>query len=461
MTLTEAFLSLCGQWSATFPQGRTTRRAKALALSAMLCAGRKWVTRMLCVKQAEFRDWSADYKLFSRSPWQSRDLFNTPVAESLRYFGDGPIRLGGDETRTRRGGNKVKRSRWTRDPMSPPFHVNFMKGIRWVQFSALLPLHREHSVGALGIPVAFEPVDLPAKPKPKASEEDWAAYRKAKEQNNLCLKTLDILRSLRLAYDRAGAATKRILVALDGGFCNRVMFLAVLDRITLLARCRKDAKLCFRTKAPGNSRKIYGDKTFTPEGIRKDKRRPWKTARLWFGGMHREIRYKELRHVLWQGGAKSRPLRLLVIAPTPYKLSPGMKPHYREPAFLLCTDDDTETAELLQCYIDRWQIEVNHRDEKQHIGIADAQVWNDESVDRLPAFLVCTYAILMLAALQAYGPTRTSEYQTPPKWQNRRRQRPSCVDILQRLREEAHENPHVEQEVGFPVNLVHITLRAA
>lgn len=132
MTLIEAFLELCGQWSAVFPQARTTRRAKALALSAMLCAGRKWVTRMLCVKQAEFLDWSADYKLFSRSPWRTRDLFGTPITESLRYFGDGPIRLGGDETRTRRGGNKVKRSRWTRDPMSPPFNVNFIKGIRWV-----------------------------------------------------------------------------------------------------------------------------------------------------------------------------------------------------------------------------------------------------------------------------------------------------------------------------------------
>lgn len=316
-------------------------------------------------------------------------------------------------------------------------------------------------MGALGIPVAFEPVDLPAKPKPRAAEEEWEAYRKAKAQNNLCLKTLEILRGLRLAYDKAGAASKRMLVALDGGFCNQVMFRAVLDRITLVARCRKDAKLCFRAKDPENPRKIYGDRKFTPDDIRKDKRRPWKTTRLWFGGRHREIRYKEVRHVLWQGGAKSRTLRLLVIAPTPYKLSPGMKSYYRQPAFLLCTDHDTETAELLQCYIDRWQIEVNHRDEKQHIGIADAQVWNDESVDRLPAFLVCTYAILMLAALRAYGPTRTAEYQTPPKWQNKRRQRPSCVDMLRKLREEASQSPDVAQEVGFQVDLTHIMLRAA
>lgn len=461
MTIANAFLNLCGQWSTVFPQARTTRRAKGLALASMLCAGRKWVTRMLCVKQAEFLDWSADYKLFSRSRWRARDLFDTPIAESLRYFGDGPIRLGGDETRTRRGGNKVKRSRWTRDPMSPPFHVNFMKGIRWVQFSALLPLHREHSVSALGIPVAFEPVDLPAKPKRKADPKEREAYEKAKKQNNLCLTTLATLRHLRQAYDKVGAASKRMLVALDGGFCNRIMFGANLDRITLVARCRKDAKLCFRAKDPACPRRIYAKRKFTPASIYKDKRRLWKTAQLWFGGKHRDIRYKEVRQVLWQGGAQSKPLRLLVIAPTPYKLSPGMKSYYREPAFLLCTDHDTQTEELLQCYVDRWQIEVNHRDEKQHIGITDAQVWNDSSVDRLPAFLVCSYAILMLASLQAYGPRRTVEYLTPPKWQKKPRQRPSCLDMIQKLREETHQNPEVAQEVGFQVDLQHISKQAA
>jgi hypothetical protein len=461
MNLTDAFFELCGQWAAVLPQIRTARRAKTFAFAAMLCAGRKWVTHLRCVQQAEALDWSADYKLFSRSPWRARDLFDPVIQRSLEYFGDGPIRLAGDETRTRRGGNKVKRSRYTRDPMSPPFHVNFIKGIRWVQFSALLPLHRDHDVGALSIPVSFEPVDLPAKPGPRASEEEKKAYQKAKEQNNLCLKSLDLLRDLRQRFDAAGAASKRMLVALDGGFCNQVMFRAVLDRITLVARCRKDAKLCFPAKDPDNARKVYDDKKFTPEEVRKDETIPWREVRVYFGGKYRALRCKEVRHVLWQGGAKRKSLRLLVVAPTAYKLSPGMPRYYRQPAYILVTDHDTAIKELLQCYCDRWQIEVNHRDEKQHIGIADAQVWNDNSVDRLPAFLVCTYAMLMLATLRAYGPTRTAEYQTPPRWQNKRRKRPSCVDMLRKLREEASQNPQVEQEVGFPVDLTHILLRAA
>ena len=42
-----------------------------------------------------------------------------------------------------------------------------------------------------------------------------------------------------------------------------------------------------------------------------------------------------------------------------------------------------------------WQTET------LHIGVADAQVWNDNSVDRLPAFMVAAYSLLLLASLNA------------------------------------------------------------
>ena len=41
---------------------------------------------------------------------------------------------------------------------------------------------------------------------------------------------------------------------------------------------------------------------------------------------------------------------------------------YRQPAYLICTHPDQPVQELLQSYLWRWDIEVNHRDEKQIIG---------------------------------------------------------------------------------------------
>ncbi len=175
-----------------------------------------------------------------------------------------------------------------------------------------------------------------------------------------------------------------------------------------------------------------------------------------------KIRYKEVRDVRWRTGAGRKPLRLIVVAPIPYQLSPGMPKYYRQPAFLLVTDETrVSTQAALQCYFDRWQIEVNHRDEKQHIGVVDAQVWNDKSVDRLPAFMVAAYAFLLLASLEAFGPARTQDYLQPPKWQKGPRRRPSCLDLLTKLREEARDNPEHYGPLGFTPDLERILFRAA
>lgn len=239
------------------------------------------------------------------------------------------------------------------------------------------------------------------------------------------------------------------------------MFRAELDRITLAARCRKDAKLCLPAENPDHPKKVYSDEKFTPEEVRKDNSIPYRTEMVYFGGKYRKIKYKEINYVLWQRGAKQKRLRLLVIAPTSYKLSPGMPRYYRQPAYLLVTDNETSTGEILQCYFDRWQIEVNHRDEKQHIGITDAQVWNDNSVDRLPAFMVAGYSFLMLAALKAFGPRRTQDYIQPPKWQKKTRKRPSCLDLIAKLREETFEYPEIQKKLDFNIDMLHILRRAA
>ncbi len=135
--------------------------------------------------------------------------------------------------------------------------------------------------------------------------------------------------------------------------------------------------------------------------------------------------------------------------------------HYRQPACLLATDLEHDARTILQCYFDRWQVEVNHRDEKQHIGITDAQVWNDRSVDRLPAFMVAAYSCLLLASLDAFGPLRTEAFPRPPAWQKGCRRRPSCLDLIAKFREEAAEAAEAPPGVDFKADPRRILLRSA
>ena len=85
----------------------------------------------------------------------------------------------------------------------------------------------------------------------------------------------------------------------------------------------------------------------------------------------------------WQGGARRTPLRLLVVA-TPYSKRLSSKMYYRQPAYLLTTDLASQARELLQIYFDRWQIEVNHREEKDTLGVGQAQLWSETAVPKQP-----------------------------------------------------------------------------
>jgi hypothetical protein len=101
----------------------------------------------------------------------------------------------------------------------------------------------------------------------------------------------------------------------------------------------------------------------------------------------------------------------------------------------LTTDPNSSPIQLLQIYFDRWQIEVNHREEKDTLGIGQAQRWNVTSVPKQPVLAVASYSALPLASLRAFGAERGNAYADLPKWRRNAR-RPSCLDLITLLRKE-------------------------
>ena len=267
---------------------------------------------------------------------------------------------------------------------------------------------------------------------------EWKAFRKARKERNLSRQGLAVLEGLRRRLDALGGARRTLLAAVDGSLCNRTIFKAELDRVGLVARCRKDARLCM--PAPAGSRRKYAKETFSPEAVRQDESRRWKRTKVYFGGKRRTIRYQEIKGVLWRGGAGRRPLRLLVVAPQPYRNSKRSRLHYRRPAYLLTTDLEASARLLIQARLDRWRIGVNHRDEKDLLGVGEAQVWSPRSLPRQPAFVVASYSLLLLAALKTFGPGRSHEFVPLPK-RRRRAKRPSALDLITLPRKEIAEAP--------------------
>jgi hypothetical protein len=435
--LIEMLFSLLDQgWKTVFAQDRSHKRAIEQAMALPCLMERHTVSQTICAMGRADQDWSADYKIFSRSPWKTEALFDPVIEKYLERYTEGPISVAFDDTKLKKSGKKIATAFWQRDPMSPAFHINFIYGLRFVQASLLFPHHQEGDFAARGYPVTFQEAPAVKKPGKRASDEEKAAYKQACKKQNLSLQTLETVYNLRQRLDQKGATDRVLWAILDGSFCNKTFFKAKFERTQLVARCRKDARLCF--PAPEDSRRLYNPYVFTPEQVRQCEYIPWHKVHIYFGGTWRDIRYKEVKGVLWQRGAGTKRLRLINIAPMPYKLSKHGRTNYRDPVFLLTTDTVTEVVELIQAYFDRWQIEVNHRDEKELLGVGQAQVRSRESVPRHPAFAVASYSLSLLASLLTFGPGRTSDYPQLPKWR-KHSQRPSFLDIKTILRKEYNE----------------------
>jgi hypothetical protein len=440
MKLIEAFLSIVIQWKVVFPQERSYTRAVRQSLGTLVCLGRRTLTRIIWTNGGQDKSWSSEYFLYSRCEWNAQELFTPVVKQSLPYCKGEYVGIAVDDTRLHKTGRCIKQAFYQRDPLSPPFHVNLMLGLRFMQASLLVPLHSCSNVGTRALPIRFEEVSCIKRPGRKATQEQWKQYRAAAKQYNLSKRFVTMTQDLRNTLDACGADNKIMVIAADGSYCNRTVFASSVERTEIVARSRKDAVLCHAAQT--GSRRFYAAEKFTPEQVRQDDCISWKTAEVFYGGKRRPIRYKDVSGIYWQGGARRRPLRLIVVAPQPYRKRKSSKLYYRRPAFLLTTALSDPASALLQIYFDRWQIEVNHREEKDTLGVGQAQLWNETSVPKQPVLAVASYSALLLASLVAFGTQRSDVYAPLPKWR-KNASRPSCLDLVALLRKEMSEYPDI------------------
>ena len=456
MTLPGYIGKQTARWNGVFKQTRTVERAVTLGFGILCGLGKRTLTRAISFQGNTQKDWSADYKVFSRAQWSTQKLFNPIFEEAINEHQLQRLVVSADDTRVWRTGKHVPQAQWHRDPMGPAFHTNLRWGHRFLQASVVLPLYQQDPESSSRcVPIRFQMAPVVKKPGKKATEEAWRHYHKEKKDKNLSVQFVSMTEELREHLDQIGHAQKSLTMVVDGSFCNKRVFKVDWSEknVTILSRCRKDIVLCKRARETG--RRFYGKTKFNPEQVRQSESLAgWKSTQIFHGGCFREVRYKDLQPVYWQGGARKKPVRLLIVAPVGYRTSKNGRNYYRQPAYLLTTDLTTDAATLLQDYFDRWGIEINHRDEKEILGVGQAQVWNENSVSKVPALLVAMYSWLLLAGLACYGPRRNAAFEPLPKWR-RRAKRPSCLDLVTLLRRQLHERP-----IKFPAAAAPATFQA-
>jgi len=418
-SILSAFQQLWRECRPAFGQQRLADRAQALGLSSLLCLGRHTLTGLLTTCGREFQDWSAEYRLFSRHRFPTAEVFSVVRRGVLAELPpQAPLCVALDDSLLRKTGLHIPGSAWRRDPLGPPFQTNFVRAQRVLQLSASVPLAN----GAYRmVPIAFLPAPTPPKPSSKASAQEVQAYRQAARQARLPVRAAQQIASLRQALDAEPHGAQRgLLLSVDGGYTNGTVMKKLPPRTTLVGRIRQDAKLYFLPAAPaapprGRPRQ-YGALAPTPEQLRRDDSVPWTSVEVSISGAPQAMRVKRLSNLLWRVAGLQHTLQLVVIAPLGYRLRKNSKRLYRRPAFLICTDPQLDLHTLVQAYVQRWDIEVNFREEKTLLGVGQAQVRHADSVEAVPALQVASYAMLLLATLRAFQGPAKPDVLPPPKW---------------------------------------------
>lgn len=391
---------------------------------------------MITTLGSQFRDWSADYSLYSKDRVEADAIFARVRQRIESLHPESPLCVALDDTILRKRGKLIPGAAYRKDPLGPPFNVNLVWAQRRLQFSAAVT---DAQSRVRMIPIAFEDASTPRKPRKGASDELVDSYKEQMKQRNLNAVAMEKLN--RLQAERAeqnGGRAPKLHVLVDGSYTNSKVLRNLPDETVLIGRIRKDAKLSKKPEeqAAKGRKRIYGDDLPTPEQIRQDPNIEWIKIEAYAGGKRRQFEVKTLSPIRWRA-AGEMDLRLVVIRPVGYRLRKGSSKLYTQPAYLICTDPDLPLEDILQEYLWRWDIEVNHRDEKTILGVGQAQVRNETSVVSVPATAVAAFAMLHLAAIEAYGFGGRPVVIPDPKWRNpRKKKRPSTQDLINELRRE-------------------------
>ena len=425
------------QCSKAFKQNRTWNLARQLAYGALTCLGRHTLTGILTACGKQFNDWSAAYKLFAKERIDNDYLFKVACCNTIQQLSiDQEVVAHMDDTIIKKTGKKVSGTAWRRDPLGPPFHTNLIWGQRFIQTSLALPGSSWISQSR-AIPVDFHHCPTAKKPGKKGTEQDWKRYKEKQKQTKLSKKGAERISLLRKRLDQQGAQEKQLLLSVDGSYTNNTVLKSLPQRVTLIGRIRKDT--CLYTlpdlsrKGVGRNR-VYGDKLPTPQQIRQDDQIPWQKVRAWAAYKVHDFDVKVIKIVRWRAAGGQHDLQLVVIRPLGYRLTKNSKILYRKPAYLICTDPELSIEKLLQAYLWRWEIEVNFRDEKTVMGCGQAQVRNDKSVEKVPAFIAAMYAFMMLAAHKSASKDNALDLPRPLWYPKKKCQRQTIGDIRNLVR---------------------------
>lgn len=401
---------------------RSWRYAQVLLTGAILARGPRTVTAVLRVMGLSDETHFVNYhRVLQRAVWSSLAVSHTLLLLLIETFvATGPILIGGDDTIERRWGPKIAARGIYRDPVrSSQSHFVKASGLRWLTLMLLVPVPFAQRVWALPFLTLLAP-----------SERYYAGTARAHK------KLTDWMRQALLQV-RRWLPHRSIVFVADSSYAV-IDLLASMTQlanpITMVVRFRLDAALykpapARHTGQPGRPRK-KGARLPTLAQVAATPRTRWHhhVVRYWYGELKRPIEITSGTAVWFHSGHPAVPIRWVIVRDPCGKFKTQA---------LLCTDRQASPQQIVEWFIQRWQLEVTLRDVREHLGVETQRQWSALAIARTtPALLGLFSVVTVLAhrlAQQGKVLTRQTAWYTKP--------RPTFSDALAAVRYELWRCP--------------------
>jgi len=358
----------------------TWRRAFILVTGALLAQGRRTVTSTLRAAGREGAPGFAGYhRALSHARWSALAAAERLLALLVAAFApDGPVVLALDDTLERRWGRRIRARGIYRDPVRSS-HGHFVKasGLRWLSLMLVVPVPWAGRAWALPFLTVLAPSERSARGRGRRHKRltDWA--RQA------------LLRAARWLPGR------RVVAVADSGFAALELLDAVRRRMAVVTRIRPDARL-FAPPPPRTPRtigrpRLVGVRLPTLARRPGDRRARWRhhVVAGWYGGGDRRVELCSGTALWHHPGMPVVPLRWVLVR--------DPLGEFRPQAFL-CTDLETEPAQILSWFVRRWATEVTFAEVRRHLGVETQRQWSDLAIARTTPALLGLYSLVTLWA---------------------------------------------------------------
>jgi hypothetical protein len=383
-TLPAGFAKLILPFACLFSK-RVFQSVQVLLAGAILAPGKRTVTSVLRVMGlSQERHFQNYHRVLSRAVWSSLAASRILLGLLVRAFApEGPLVFAVDDTIERRWGARIAARGIYRDPVrSSRSHFVKVSGLRWLCMMLLVPIPWAARVWAL-------PFLSTLCPSQRCHDSQGKRHKKLTDWARQMVKQV-----------RRWLPGRHIVLVADSAFAALDFLDAARRHATVITRLRLDAALYAPApqRLPGQlgRTRLKGERLPALGKVLADRGTAWTTLTVayWYGEYDRQVEVASGTAVWYHCGMPVVPLRWVLIR-DPLKQF--------ESQALLCTDPEATPSFILECFVQRWQVEVTFEEARAHLGVETQRQWSGKAIARTTPCLLALYSIVTLAAQDLFS----------------------------------------------------------